>query len=214
MADKRRPRAKRGEGDKLREEILEVADRLLLEAGSESAVYIQTIADGVGCTPPAIYLHFADKDALMFEVCARHFRSFLEALDSAEIESDDPLELLQSRGRAYVQYGLDHPEPYRILFMQKPGASANRTLAASGAGADSFKLLTDAVEECIASGLFPIGDPFTVSCALLASIHGVTSLMISNPDFPWPPLDDLLRVGAWAATGLSMTEKLDTPANT
>ncbi len=28
-----------------------------------------------------------------------------------------------------------------------------------------------------------------------ASIHGLTSLMISNPEYPWPPLDDLLEVG-------------------
>jgi AcrR family transcriptional regulator len=202
MATKtRRKRARRGEGDKLREEILEVADRLLLEAGSESAVSIQAIADGVGCTPPAIYMHFADKDALMFEVCARHFERFVAALASAtdEDEAADPLEVLSSRGRAYVQYGLDNPEPYRILFMQRAGESATGGLTLTAA--ESFKLLTDAVQECLDGGVFPEGDPYTVACALWASIHGLTSLMISNPDYPWPPLDDLLAVGMWASRG-------------
>ena len=199
MAKRRRQRAKRGEGDRLREEILEVADRLLLEAGSESAVSIQAIADGVGCTPPAIYMHFADKDALMFEVCARHFERFVAALAGAGNENEDPLELLRSRGRAYVEYGLENPEPYRILFMQRAGESS--TSSAALTAADSFGLLTEAVTECLDSGLFPRGDPFTVSCALWASIHGLTSLMISNPDYPWPPLDDLLDVGMWATTG-------------
>ena len=197
----RRKRAKRGEGDKLREEILEVADRLLLDAGSESAVSIQAIADGVGCTPPAIYMHFSDKDALMFEVCARHFERFVEALAHASDDDHDadPLEMLRSRGRAYVQYGLDNPEPYRILFMQRAGESA--TGGISVATAESFNLVTEAVQECLDSGVFPEGDPFTVACALWASIHGLTSLMISNPDYPWPPLDDLLAVGKWASTG-------------
>lgn len=202
MATKtRRKRARRGEGDKLREEILEVADRLLLEAGSESAVSIQAIADGVGCTPPAIYMHFADKDALMFEVCARHFERFVEALASAtdDDEDADPLEVLSSRGRAYVQYGLENPEPYRILFMQRAGESATGGLTLTAA--ESFKLLTDAVQECLDRRVFPEGDPFTVACALWASIHGLTSLMISNPDYPWPPLDDLLAVGMWASSG-------------
>jgi AcrR family transcriptional regulator len=201
MATKtRRRRAKRGEGDKLREEILAVADRLLLEAGSESAVSIQAIADGVGCTPPAIYMHFADKDALMFEVCARHFERFVAALANADADADaDPLEVLSSRGRAYVQYGLDNPEPYRILFMQPAGESATGGLTVTAA--ESFKLLTDAVEECLDRGLFPEGDPFTVACALWASIHGLTSLMIANPGYPWPPLDDLLAIGVWASTG-------------
>jgi hypothetical protein len=49
--------------------------------------------------------------------------------------------------------------------------------------------------------VFPEGDPYTVACALWASIHGLTSLMISNPDYPWPPLDDLLAVGMWASRG-------------
>jgi AcrR family transcriptional regulator len=196
MAKVRRQRAKRGEGDKLREEILEVADRLLLEAASESAVSIQTIADGVGCTPPAIYMHFADKDALLYEVCARHFGKFVEALEDVGADEDDTLELLKIRGRAYVEYGLKNPEPYRILFMQQPGSSANRGVANSAE--TSFGLLTATVEECIDKGVFPAGDPFTISCALWASIHGLTSLMISNPDYPWPPLEDLLGVGLWA----------------
>lgn len=201
MATKpKRKRAKRGEGEKLREEILEVADRLLLEAGSESAVSIQAIADGVGCTPPAIYMHFADKDALMLEVCARHFERFVEALAAAGNEDDDPLDVLRSRGRAYIQYGLDNPEPYRILFMQRAGDSA--TSGVSITTAESFKLVTEAVQECLDQGVFPEGDPLTVACALWASIHGLTSLMISNPDYPWPPLDDLLSVGKWAATGV------------
>lgn len=199
MAKVKRQRAKRGEGDKLRAEILEVADRLLLEAGSEAAVSIQTIADGVGCTPPAIYMHFADKDALMYEVCIRHFGAFVAALEGAGSDDgdQDPLEVLQMRGRAYVQYGLENPEPYRILFMQRPGATANRGVARSTA--ESFELLTAAVEECLEASLLPGDDPFTVACALWASIHGLTSLMISNPDYPWPPLDDLLSVGVWAS---------------
>ncbi len=201
MTKTRRQRAKRGEGDKLRAEILDAADRLLLDAGSEDAVSIQTIADRVGCTPPAIYMHFADKDALMYEVCARHFGAFVAALSEVEPdEDDDALAVLQLRGRAYIEYGLKNPGPYRILFMQRPGGSANRGVARSSA--ESFELLTAAVEESLDTGQMPGDDPFTIACALWASIHGLTSLMISNPDYPWPPLDDLLSVGVWAmATG-------------
>ncbi len=197
MTKARRQRAKRGEGDQLRAEILEVADRLLLETASESAVSIQTIADGVGCTPPAIYLHFADKEALLYEVCTRHFGTFLAALEEVgEEEDDDPLETLSERGRAYIEYGLNNPEPYRILFMQRPGAAASRGVA--NAATESFGLLTDAIEECIDKNLIRSGDPFTISCALWASIHGLTSLMISNPDFPWPSVEDVLSLGLWS----------------
>lgn len=199
MTRKGRPRAKRGEGEKLKEEILDAADRLLLEAGSESAVSIQSITDAVGCTPPAIYLHFADKEALMLEVCTRHFHRFVEAMEVDE-PGTDPLELLRKRGRAYIEYGLANPEPYRILFMQKPGASATRQM--TNTAVEAFAPLTEAVQQCIDRGLFPDRDPFVISCALWASVHGLTSLMISNPDYPWPSLDELLTIGMGIALGI------------
>jgi AcrR family transcriptional regulator len=194
MAKVARKRAKRGEGDKLRHEILEVADRLLLEAGSEDAVSIQMIADGVGCTPPAIYMHFADKDALMREVCVRHFEEFVAALET--VGSDDSFELLVTRGRAYIDFGLQHPEVYRILFMQ-PAGKAVRDVSRSVA--DSFALLEPAVKACIESGVFADRDPFVIACSLWASIHGLTSLMIANPDFPWPPLEEVFAVEGFAS---------------
>ncbi len=200
MTKRVRPRAKRGEGERLKEEILDAADRLLLEAGSESAVSIQSITDAVGCTPPAIYLHFADKDALMLEVCARHFRRFVAALEVGdETDDGDALALLRERGRAYIEYGLQNPEPYRILFMQKPGGSAMKTMSTTAI--EAFAPLSEAVEECIRGGLFPDRDPFVISCTLWASVHGLTSLMISNPDYPWPPLDDLLDIGIGMHSG-------------
>ena len=66
-----RPRARKGQGDLLRTDILEAAERLLLETGSEDAVSIRAVADATGVTPPSIYRHFRDKQHLLFEVCAR-----------------------------------------------------------------------------------------------------------------------------------------------
>ena len=60
----RRRRAPRGSGEQLREEILDATTELLLETGHAKAVSIRSVAQRVGVTPPSIYLHFADKDAL------------------------------------------------------------------------------------------------------------------------------------------------------
>ena len=61
----RRTRARRGEGERLREEILDAAERLLIETGNRDAVSIRAVAEAVGVTPPSIYLHFADKTELL-----------------------------------------------------------------------------------------------------------------------------------------------------
>src|ERR671919_168101 len=79
IAAARRPRARKGKGAALRDEILDATERLLLKLGSAEAVSIRSVADAVGVTPPSIYRHFTDKTELIFEVSARHFAAFRTA---------------------------------------------------------------------------------------------------------------------------------------
>ncbi|MBV8385894.1 MAG: TetR/AcrR family transcriptional regulator, partial [Acidimicrobiia bacterium] len=111
-----RTRARKGEGELLHSEILDAAERLLIETGSEEAVSIRRIAEAVGVTPPSIYLHFADKDELLLAVCERQFGELHRVMEAAVEGVDDPVEAVYRRGKAYVRFGLDHPEQYRILF--------------------------------------------------------------------------------------------------
>ena len=76
----KRRRAPRGSGEQLRDEILDATTELLLETGHAKAVSIRSVAQRVGVTPPSIYLHFADKDALLDAVCARYFEKLDEEM--------------------------------------------------------------------------------------------------------------------------------------
>jgi AcrR family transcriptional regulator len=188
----RRARARRGEGDRLREEILAAAERLLIETGDQGAVSIRAIADAAGVTPPSIYLHFADKTELLGAVCDAHFQQFDRYLDDAAAGIDDPLEALWARGRAYVRFGLDNPEHYRILFMTRPSAEAKPRDVDCLPGLTAFGHIVEAVARCMEAGAVAQGDAFLVATGLWSAMHGVTSLLIARPDFPWPALDDLL----------------------
>jgi AcrR family transcriptional regulator len=188
----RRTRARRGEGVRLRDEILEAAEKLLIETGDESAVSIRAVADAVGVTPPSIYLHFADKNELLFEVCEKHFDQFDRYLEAAAGETDDPLESLRRRGRAYVQFGLDHPEHYRILFMRRPGEGPADVEEERTRRIASFDHLVQGVQRCIDAGVITTGDAVTAAVGMWVAVHGVTSLLISKPGFPWPDLEGLL----------------------
>ena len=67
----RRSRSRRGQGEQLRDEILAAAERILIETNDQTALSIRAIAAAVGVTPPSIYLHFADRNDLVFAVCER-----------------------------------------------------------------------------------------------------------------------------------------------
>ena len=199
-ATDRRPRARRGEGERLREEILEATERLLIRTGDEEAVSVRAIARAVGITPPSIYLHFADKTELLFAVCGRHFLALDEAMEAAAATAADPLDALRLRGRAYVRFGLDHPEQYRILFMSKPSAKPEAWTSEAMLENAAFTHHLDAVVRA-----FPERDDhYVIAIGLWAAVHGVVSLLLAQPDFPWPELDALVdHVLAIQARGIA-----------
>jgi AcrR family transcriptional regulator len=188
---KQRPRSRRGEGDTLRADLLAATERLMIETGSAEAVSIRAIADAVGVTPPSIYLHFPDKDSLILAVCERHFEAFDAVIEEAGRSTDDPVESLRRRGGAYVRFGLENPEPYRILFMTRNESAQQREIVV-GAGARAFQHLVEAVQRCIDAGAFRPVDPVLAATGVWAAVHGVTSLLISLPGFPWPDTETLV----------------------
>jgi len=188
-----RPRARKGEGDQLRTEILEAAERLLLETGSEEAVSIRAVADATGVTPPSIYRHFTDKQHLLFEVCARQLERLDEVIETACAGIDDPLEAMRARGRAYVRFGVEHPEHYRIMFMGPAYATPDDWNDLLDTG--SFSHLIEGLRAVADAGMVDAASEEELRATALhiwASIHGLTSLLVARPNMPWPDLDQFV----------------------
>jgi AcrR family transcriptional regulator len=211
----RRRRARRGEGERLREEILAAADRLLVQTACEEAVSVRAIGAAVGVSPPAIYLHFADKAELLFAVCERHFAALDAATDAAAASApaDDQLEALRRRGRAYIRFGVDNPSHYRILFMGGAGADPSGWTPERLLASSAFGHLVDNVRRAMDTGALAYGDAHLVATGLWAAVHGVASLLIAKPHFPWPDVDALVdHVLATQVRGLAATAADDTPS--
>ncbi len=186
-----RARARRGEGAKLRDAILDATERLLVQAGDPDDVSIRAIADAVQVTPPSIYLHFADKDALIVAVCARAFAAFDATIEDAT--TADPVESLRRRARAYVHFGLENPAQYRILFMS-PGVG-DGAVGEDGVqpGARAFNHLVEAVQRALDAGAVRADlDAYLIATGLWTSVHGITSLLIARPGFRWPDTETLI----------------------
>jgi AcrR family transcriptional regulator len=184
----RRPRARKGEGERLRDDILRATERLLIKTGDQEAVSVRAIAREVGVTPPSIYLHFADKTELIFAVCAQHFEALDAAIEAAAVGAADPLDELRLRGKAYVRFGLDHPEQYRILFMSRPSAKPDDWSDDVMLENAAFSHHLEAVQRA-----FPDADDIQlVAIGMWAIVHGIVSLVIAQPDFPWPAVDALV----------------------
>jgi AcrR family transcriptional regulator len=175
-------RARRGDGPQLREEILDAAERLLIERGSMDAVPIRAVATAVGVTAPSIYLHFDDKDGLFFAVCTRRFTEFGAALVSALDGIEDTVAQVQALGRAYIKYGLSHPQQYPVLFSGEIDVSAHTDDVSTLPGYQALQLLIDVVDRGMREGVLAPGDPAHVAVGLWSTTHGYVSLMLTQKD--------------------------------
>lgn len=201
-----RVRARRGEGDRLRDEIVQAGMRLLFETGDEEAVTIRSVAKAAGVSPPSIYLHFADKTALLLAVCQEVFAALDDHIEQAVASIDDPLAALRARGHAYVRFGLENPEHYRILFMTRPIAMSESQSPEELLASAAFHHHLEAVQRAHDAGVLPADtDPLLAAIGLWSGVHGITSLLIAKPDFPWPDQEQLVdHVLATLVRGLAV----------
>jgi AcrR family transcriptional regulator len=207
----RRRRASRGSGEQLRAEIITATKDLLAECANSDAVSIRAVADAVGVTSPSIYLHFADKDALIEAVVTDVFAELDAAMLKAGEGLDQPMARLRAYGLAYVEFAISHPEHYRVATMElcpldkQGGTTALDTVLRDSA----FVHFMATVGDCMDAGIFTPGDPIPITLQLWSAAHGVAALMIAKPFLPWgDKLAFADQVLCAAAFGRAATDKL------
>lgn len=178
----RRRRSARGSGEQLHDEILDATTELLLETGHAKSVSIRAVAQRVGVTSPSIYLHFADKDALLDAVCARYFERLDEEMQRVAADQTSTIEVLRAQGLAYVRFARQTPELYRIATMGEgnPGSDVDMTLASS-----AFVHMRTTIEALMDEGVYPPGDSTAAALELWTAAHGVAAMLIAKPYLPW-----------------------------
>jgi AcrR family transcriptional regulator len=172
--------------DQLREVMLEAARNLVIDEGYEG-FSLRKLAMKIECSPGNIYLYFKNKEELFYCLVEDSFAHLLKALEKLrDSEETDPVMLLKECLRTYVEFGLSHPNDYRVAFLlQQPIDKPPSTPHAA------FDVLRHLVRQCIEQANLPAADVDTTSQALWSAAHGVTSLLIQRPSFPWVDKDKL-----------------------
>ena len=162
-----RRRNRRGEGDRLREEIITAASQMIGETGDDSALTLRGVARRVGIAAPSIYRHFTDVDELKMAVVPRAFADFARARDAATPVGDDPAAALLARCRAYIGFALANPGPYRYLFSQH---APTGDPARPPVDLPVFQTLADSISRCQQAGLARAADdPHWLAAVMISS---------------------------------------------
>jgi AcrR family transcriptional regulator len=186
----KRQRNPRGEGDRLRAELIEAAARLLESTGDARLLTLTAVARETAIATPSIYRHFPDLSHLVEAVVADRFQRLDDALVHAMESSTDPARRLRACCDAYCHFGLEHPGHYQVLFSASLGLDPARP--GDRPGERVFERLVAAVEACIVAGLTRTGDPHFIAINIWVALHGIVALRTSRPNHTWPPLQALI----------------------
>jgi len=189
-SDRPRNRNARGEGDRLRIELLDAAAELIAETGDVEKVSLRAVANRVGVSPTAVYRHFDDHVALLHDAVTYCWGEFAAALASTN-DIADPYERLRAMGTAYTDFAVEQHGKYAVLFSNTVDLRDQRRDDSETFGSDTFAVLVELVGE-ILSANGDARDPYFVAVQVHTWIHGIVDLTCRNPTMWWPPVGELL----------------------
>ncbi len=186
----------RGQGHRLRDEIIAGATQLIERTGSEHSITLRAVAREIGIAAPSIAPHFADRAEIIDAVVATELDAFTKALHDAASGVTDPVEAILAACRAYVALGRAHPKPLPApLRTPLPGDLGRR--AASDARDRArhephHRAGVGLVQGCIDAGRSASTDAFGDILAIWMLLHGLVALPTSITSLPWPDTDRTL----------------------
>ncbi len=161
-----------------RQQILQEARELFLKGGL-GGFSMRAVAERVGVSATALYRHFDDKDALLASLLGEAFATFGAYLGRA-IGGKSPLERFRMTGQAYVDFALDHPRDYELMFLTNCKELGFKRIydELGERSSATFEFLVDRVEECAKARVFARGDARQLALYSWATLHGAVSLWL------------------------------------
>lgn len=172
----------RGQGERLREEIVSAAVTMLDELADDEALSLRAVARTVSIAATSVYLHFPDRDALVLAAMRRCHEELVRTGDEAEAGYEDPAARLRARILAQYDWARAHPGLHKVLHESK----VNRGPGTEFKGVQVARVIA-AIQRCMDAGVAPSADASTVTFDLRTAMGGMMSQRINEPDLPWPP---------------------------
>jgi len=163
------------ERTEVREKILDAALEFFAREGVEG-VNMRALADAIEYSPPVIYAHFRDKDAIIHELCYRQLRELAKTF--ATFADLDPIERLRRIGYVYADFAIEHPSHFRFMFLTEHPLPDDDELRKSDPQQNAYAFLKQTAEDALAAGHFrpEYTDAEEIAQICWGSAHGLVAL--------------------------------------
>lgn len=178
-------RKAKGDGHLRRAEILRAAEAIFVRDGYQGAT-IRKIADEVGVSSTALYMHFRDKDEILLEIAETAVGQLLASNTEIAGRPLDSVTRVRMMLTAYMRFGLENPNAYRLVYLttpdEDPGPQHERLTEIS---ARCYEAFHGTVAEIEADGRLPIGKSDLAAHILWSACHGLVALRITRTRLAW-----------------------------
>lgn len=163
--------------------VVEAAHKIVVTEGHE-ALSLRRLAQDLGVTAPALYVHVEDKEALLKAIVREDLAKLIELYEA--IDDPDPVQRLRRLSRHYVAWVREHPELYRVLLMFPPELFRRQHFdpvsEPRSFGSRLFHKRAEAVADAINSGSLRDDDPYLLNLTMFCAVIGVANFLLMQPD--------------------------------
>ena len=162
----------------LGEQVLEASLELIREAGL-AGLSMREVARRAGVSHQAPYHHFADKESIVAALVERGFIALAERLEAAAAGKGSPRQRLARTGRQYVEFALENPVQFRLMFRPEL-VDPSRFPAVQSAGARAYTVLTRLVDEQPGDARLSVEKREALVSLLWSVVHGLATLLLDG----------------------------------
>ncbi|MCU0862225.1 MAG: TetR/AcrR family transcriptional regulator [Planctomycetes bacterium] len=167
--------------------ILDAARELFAREGYE-AVTMRRVAEAIDYAPGALYNHFPDKESLIRTLCRQDFLALAERFGK-QAAIPDPLDRLVAIGLEYIRFAVEHPNHYRLMFLQPPPVTRKATDYEEHGDPhrDGYAFLRHVCAAAIAAGQVraELHDAELLAQTMWAGVHGAAALQLTMHGDDW-----------------------------
>lgn len=163
----------------LRTAILDAARHLITREGFRD-VSMRMIARAVGCSVSSIYLYFPSKDSLIHTLIYEGFERWYEESLAVVGRDEPPVRRLERLARRYVDFGLENPEWYEVMYLFRPQRVARFPKELYRRTRRSMDLVVQLIMECEPERFRSEEDARIVANLIWSLLHGVVSTILAG----------------------------------
>lgn len=186
------PRRKaRGHGHERRSEILTVAKQLFISEGYET-VTTRQLAERVGLSQTGLYVYFRNKEEILAELRQSTFQRLAVRLNDIVATRARGTAMLKRLLAGYMEFALENADEYQLTFMVTHASlkhheekNLDRPVADQPVAIQTFLTFRDQLAKLIEGGVLRPADATVTAQTLWGALHGLATLLITLPSFPW-----------------------------